>query len=91
MCGNSCAHVTNRVIGGLTGSRVAGELGRIPVQVSLRTCLDALRRHSFRHSDVRLTAMSFVDNLFLPEEARGVHARRLTWSSTLYKEIGAKR
>ena len=71
--GAAASPVVNRTIGGLTGSRVAGQLGRVPVQTSLRVALPFLRLHAFHVSTVRLTAASYVDNLYF--------AGKGTWSA----------
>ena len=62
--GSFSSRVSSRCIGGLTGSRVAGQLGRIPVLESLFKRMDELEHLSWSHDSVCLIAATFVDNTF---------------------------
>ena len=58
------AMLGQRSKGALTGSRVAGQLGRIPVQATLLDLHDVLCKLSWNFDDVALVAASFVDNVY---------------------------
>ena len=62
--GGSKSHIRNRCMGGLTGSRVSGQLGRIPVIATLRKRLDDMRQICWKHQEIELVAATFVDNVF---------------------------
>ena len=51
-------------MGGITGSTVAAQLGRIPVLSSLRKISAELRKLCWTHGGVELVASIFVDNTF---------------------------
>ena len=57
------ALVCNRTRGGLTGSRLAGQLGRIPVQLMFRDLQPQFSQLGWKSDGVALFAASFVDNL----------------------------
>ena len=57
--------ISNRARGTLTGSRLAGQLGRIPVQDSLRKTLPTLTKLAWTFGDIVLVAATFVDNFVL--------------------------
>ena len=64
------ALISDRCRGGLTGSRVAGQLGRIPVQVTIRAIPPELSKKAWSYEDVTLAVASYVDNVwFLAETA----------------------
>ena len=56
--------VLDRTIGGITGSRVAGQLGRIPVLSTLSKISADLLKLCWKYEDMRLVASTFVDNTF---------------------------
>ena len=58
------ADILDRTIGGITGSRVAGQLGRIPVLASLRKISAELLKLCWTYDGMRLVASTFVDNTF---------------------------
>ena len=58
------AMLGQRSKGAITGSRDAGQLGRIPVQATLLDLHDKLYKLSWKGDDVALGAASFVDNLY---------------------------
>ena len=62
-----CHHaaVGKRSKGGLTGSRVAGVLGRVPVLASLKDNILDMKRLAFHRESVCLVACTFVDNIFV--------------------------
>ena len=60
----SNAMISNRCRGGLTGSRVAGQLGRVPVQATIQALLPSFRQLAWSHEGVTLAVASFVDNLY---------------------------
>ena len=60
----SKATIRNRCRGGLTGSRLAGQLGRIPVRATIDMLLPSFRKFAWSHEGVTLAVASFVDNLF---------------------------
>ena len=62
--GTGHAVISHRARGTLTGSRLAGQLGRIPVQDSLRKTLPTLSKLAWTFGDIVLVAATFVDNLF---------------------------
>ena len=62
--GNIQFCVSGRSKGTLTGSRVAGECGRIPVEDTIAKLLPELSPLGFEVGAGRLTIATFVDNLF---------------------------
>ena len=62
--GDFNASIMHRTRGGLTGSRVAGQLGRIPVLASLHKQLGQLIKLCWDQGGVQLVASTFVDNTF---------------------------
>ena len=56
--------ISDRCRGGLTGSRVAGQLGRVPIQATLRDLSCSLRKLAWSADGAVLVAASFVDNLY---------------------------
>ena len=60
----SSAMICNRCRGGLTGSRVAGQLGRVPVQATVYSLLPSFRKLAWSFEGVTLAVASFVDNLY---------------------------
>ena len=56
--------VTNRCIGALTGSRVAGVLGRVPVESTISERRSYWQPWGYRTDHCVLTACTFVDNIF---------------------------
>ena len=58
------ALIANRCRGGLTGSWVAGELGRILVQATIRQVLPFLKKYAWKNESVAIAVSSFVDNLY---------------------------
>ena len=79
--GDTTATVTRRSSGGLAGSRVAGQLGRIPVQSTLCDLKDELLGLSWQYNDIHLCALSFVDNLFFVSKT----AYQATFMATLFE------
>ena len=65
------ATVTSRCIGGLTGSRLAGQLGRTPVQASLLDLLPALQPLAWSFDGVTVAVASFVHNLYYLSASTG--------------------
>ena len=63
-CGDVEVEIANRTVGGLTGSRTAGFLGRIPVEATIADRLPSWRRHGFHTSELSLCMCTWVDNLF---------------------------
>ena len=84
--------IRNRCLGGLTGSRVAGQLGRVPVQATIQSILPSLTKLAWSQQDVTLVVTSYVDNVwFLAPNAYkatrmadlfAVHLQRY-WSQTI--------
>ena len=60
------AFIPSRSRGGLTGSRIASLLQRIPVEHSLLHCHESLRLCGLRCGSARLCAASYIDNLYFP-------------------------
>ena len=56
--------ISGRSVGGLTGSRTAGMLGRIPVESVMSERCSYWRRWGFKADHAVLCAASYVDNLF---------------------------
>ena len=56
--------IVNRCKGSITGSRVAGALGRVPVESIIRDRHGLWRRHGFRTDVDRLTVATYVDNIY---------------------------
>ena len=57
--------ISGRATGGLTGSRVAGSLARIPIEQTLATVARMAGSQGFAAGEVRLTLASYVDNIFV--------------------------
>ena len=53
----------HRTRGGITGTRVAGQLGRIPVETTLRDNTDNHPHHGLTFDATRVHQLSWVDNL----------------------------
>ena len=62
--GDASAIVPWRCVGGLTGTRVAGALGRYPVLDCFAACETVFAEQCFRYDAGQLSAASWVDNLF---------------------------
>ena len=77
--GQSSAHIGQRTKGAITGSRVAGSLGRIPVQASLRDNLSVLKSHAFEVEDKYFVACTFVDNV--------IFCGRSVWDATFMGDM----
>ena len=56
--------ICNCTGGSITGSRVAGSWGRIPVEESIRDSEDVVLRHGWRAGTRVFAAGTFVDNIF---------------------------
>ena len=64
--------VQGRTRGGITGSRLAGALGRIPVESTMQQCSTSVARWSYHLGARRgLSGASFVDNLFFFSHSLG--------------------
>ena len=63
-CGSVDVPIGARTVGGLTGSRIAGFLGRIPVEAIIADRHPHWRRHGFHANQVALCMCTWVDNLF---------------------------
>ena len=63
-CGASNVIVKGRTIGGLTGSRTAGLLGRVPVEPVIADRHEHWRRSGFHADSTTLCVCTWVDNLF---------------------------
>ena len=50
--------------GSLTGSRVAGAMGRVPVESTIRDRHQEWARHGFQAGGHRLTVATYIDNIF---------------------------
>ena len=61
---SATAIIANRCLGGLTGSRVAGQLGRVPVQATIRAILPSLTNLAWCQHGVTLAVASYVDNVW---------------------------
>ena len=64
----STVHIvlTRRCLGTLTGSRLAGALGRIPVEESMHAIFDAAAHCAYPCDHIRLVASCYVDNTYFP-------------------------
>lgn len=62
--GQAEAEIGARAIGGLTGSRLAGALARIPAEVSATSCQESISRQGFKLDQVRVGIALWVDNCF---------------------------
>ena len=62
--GSSEVKIGGRTVGGMTGSRTAGYLGRIPVEAIIADRLPHWRRHGFQTDSSPLCLCTWVDNLF---------------------------
>eukprot|EP00959_Pyramimonas_sp_CCMP1952_P334685 7008680-Pyramimonas_sp.AAC.1 len=56
--------IPQRSRGSLTGSRVAGAMGRVPVESTIRERHQVWPRHGFQAAGCRLTVATYVDNIF---------------------------
>lgn len=81
--GSMSAPIIDRSLGGLTCSRVAGQLGRIPVLASLHSVLYDLTDLCWNHDPVHLVASTLVDNLFF----LGPSAYNATCMADLFEEV----
>ena len=63
--------VMHRTGGSITGSRVAGAFGRIPVEESMRWCSADLLRYGWKIGGRTWAAGAFVDNLFCASSSLG--------------------
>ena len=63
-CGSSNFSIGRRSIGGLTGSRVAGFLGRVPVEAIISERTPHWRKWGFSTGRISLCMSTWVDNLF---------------------------
>ena len=57
--------ITGRATGGLTGSRVAGALARIPIEQTIADVAEIAGNQGFLAGAHRLTFASYVDNIFV--------------------------
>ena len=64
-CQGAETSITGRATGGLTGSRVAGALARIPIEQTLSDVAAIAGSLGFDAGPVRLTFASYVDNIFI--------------------------
>ena len=63
--GDLQVEIRNRSIGGLTGFRLAGALGRVPVEEAVSSRHEAWKEHGFNlDADRSLTICTYVDNLY---------------------------
>ena len=77
--------VEQRCIGTLTGSRIAGALGRVPVEATLRAIAPRVRRQCFRFENVALMGASFVDNVYFPaRDLSSAHANAALFEQHLH-------
>lgn len=60
----ACIPIHHRTIGALTGSRVAGALGRIPVEATIADRALQWRQHGFQTDSSVLTVCIYIDNVF---------------------------
>ena len=81
--GSTAAPIRDRSLGGLTGSRVAGQLGRIPVLASLHSLLDEFIDLCWTRAPVHLVASTFVDNVFF----LGSSVYNATCMADLFEEV----
>ena len=63
-CGKATARIGKRSIGGLTGSRVAGFLGRVPVEAIASERSVHWKRWGFHFAQHTLCLSTWVDNIF---------------------------
>ena len=76
--GRATIPIRRRVVGALTGSRVAGALGRIPVEIALASVVPAVRSYGYSHGHAgKFAAASFVDNVFIFGDSMGGSIRML--------------
>lgn len=82
------AVIEKRASGALTGLRLAGQMGRIPVEEALLQCLSNNRRRGFRlqHSPP-LCYASLVDNLVSFSTGAMGAARMLMWPQSFGKSV----
>ena len=90
--GDARIPVQNRSIGGLTGSRLAGCFGRIPVEDLIAQRSSAWRTCGFDVDNVPLMLCTYVDNLFsCSNSVRGAtqilddaeHYLKVRWGHTI--------
>ena len=62
--GQSNVFINCRTVGGLTGSRTAGVLGRIPVESIIASRVSVWRRWGFHANKDVFCLATWVDNLF---------------------------
>ena len=62
--GGVAVPIRNRSTGSLTGSRVAGAMGRVPVESTIRDRHFAWKRHGFKAGTHTLTVATYVDNIY---------------------------
>ena len=62
--GASEAVIPDRVVGGLTGSRLAGSLARIPAEESASHINSCIKRHGYKVGNQRIGLALWVDNCF---------------------------
>ena len=60
----ACAKMSQRTRGGLTGSRLAGLFGQVPVMETMSSRHTAWEHHGFKAGASTLTCASYVDNLY---------------------------
>ena len=82
MAGDTMMRINRRSKGGLTGSKVAGQLGRIPIRATLSDKRTELLQLGWQHNDAHFCSMSFVDNSFFV--ASTVH--RATSMATIFEQ-----
>jgi hypothetical protein len=70
--GSSEVKIGGRTVGGMTGSRTAGFLGRIPVEAIIADRLPHWRSHGFQTSSSPLCLCTWVDNLFSASDSLAV-------------------
>ena len=61
-----CSQLPSRSRGGITGSRIASVLQRVPVESTLLDCKSMLLNCSFRCGPARFCAASYIDNIYFP-------------------------
>jgi len=85
------ASICNRCRGGLTGSRVAGQMGRVLVQATIHAILPSLMKNAWSCEDVTLAVASYVDNVwFLSETAYHATAMADLFASHLLQHWGQR-
>jgi len=62
--GEASAEIGVRAKGGLTGSRLAGALARIPAELSASNALPEIQRHGYKIGQDRIGIALWVDNCF---------------------------